>query len=121
MRHICQLVAVLVTIGIVAEASPVFAQDDDSASRLMLAVATQGSTRARLGVLAEAFTCPEARFVSYRRSDAEPELSDQWYVASQLWADAYLLNAVTTASVEDWDAPTSRCYLDKGFVFLDRL
>jgi uncharacterized protein YyaL (SSP411 family) len=71
----------------------------------------QGATRARLGVFGDAFSCTDARFVSYRRSTAEPEIVDQWYVASQLWADALVLN-----SDED-----SRCYVDKGFVFLDRL
>jgi hypothetical protein len=51
-------------------------------------------TRAKLGVLGDAFTCPEARLVAYRRSTAEPDFVDQWYVASQLWADAALLVAV---------------------------
>src|SRR5689334_23875509 len=75
----------------------------------------QSATRTRLGVLGDAFTCPDARFVSYRRSDAEPEITDQWYVASQLWADAYLLDSASS------EPPDGRCYLDKGFVFLDRL
>jgi uncharacterized protein YyaL (SSP411 family) len=52
--------------------------------------------------------------VSFRRSSAEPEVVDQWYVASQLLADAELLAA------KPEDAET-RCYLDKGFGFLDRL
>jgi hypothetical protein len=78
------------------------------------AVEIQTATRAKLAVLGDAFTCPDARFVSYRRSDAEPEITDQWYVASQLYADAALIHSGT----ETQDA---RCYLDKGFVFLDRL
>src|SRR5438046_10516637 len=69
--------------------------------RLDSAVATQAQTRARLGVLGDAFSCPEARFVSFRRSDAEPELSDQWYVASQLWADAALLETATRLKPPD--------------------
>jgi len=100
---------------------------DEAAARLSEAVAIQAATRARLGVLGDAFTCADARFVAYRRSDAEPDIVDQWYVASQLWADAVLLRvAADTASGDqaglgNWDAQESRCYLDKGFVFLDRL
>lgn len=81
------------------------------------ASSVQAATRAKLAVLGDAFTCPDARFISYRRSDAEPEIVDQWYVASQLWADALLLeDPPPGVDVED-----SRCYLDKGFIFLDRL
>jgi hypothetical protein len=40
-------------------------------------------------------------------------------VASQLWADALLLQVAPTP--EDWDPGDARCYVDKGFVFLDRL
>ena len=92
-----------------------YAQDQpDSASAFVTeAVATQNATRTRLGVLGDAFSCPDARIVSYRRSDAEPETVDQWYVASQLWADALLLGTS--------DSDDSHCYVDKGFVFLDRL
>jgi hypothetical protein len=89
---------------------------EDASVRLASAVAIQNATRARLGVLGDAFSCPDARFVSYRHSDAEPEIVDQWYVASQLWADATLLEA--SKEPDDGDA---RCYVDKGFVFLDRL
>jgi len=56
---------------------------------------------------------------------------DQWYVASQLWADATLLFAderaqsyPLTASAprpQNWDSQDARCRIDKGFVFLDRL
>ncbi len=81
------------------------------------AVAVQAATRTKLGVLGDAFTCPDARFISYRRSDAEPEITDQWYVASQLWADAMLLESPP----EGYDVDDGRCYLDKGFIFLDRL
>jgi hypothetical protein len=93
--------------------TPARAQQDQD-SRTQAAVAIQAATRAKLAVLGDAFTCPDARFVSYRRSDADPEITDQWYVASQLLADATLIHAGT----ETQDA---RCYLDKGFVFLDRL
>src|SRR5437763_13643936 len=89
----------------------------------------QATTHARLGVLGDAFSCADARFVSYRRSTAEPETADQWYVASQLWADALLLHTASPAEaahaewplLAEWDPDDSRCYLDKGFVFLDRL
>src|SRR5205085_2625320 len=92
---------------------------DEASARWAAAESTQAATRTRLGVLGDAFGCPEARFVSFRRSDAEPELADQWYVASQLWADALLLETAT--SNDDFDPSDTRCYLDKGFVFLDRL
>ncbi|MDP8924464.1 MAG: AGE family epimerase/isomerase, partial [Chloroflexota bacterium] len=107
------------------------------AGRFERAVATQAATQVRLRVLGDAFVCPDARFVSYRRSDAEPEVVDQWYVASQLWADAELLLAVARERIAPritqipagsgrplpggWDEPETRCHLDKGFIFLDRL
>jgi hypothetical protein len=99
---------------------------DEAVARLSAAADIQATTRARLGVLGDAFSCPDARFVSFRRSDAEPELVDQWYVASQLWADALMLTGSgdpTAAEpvVPGWDPTDTRCYLDKGFVFLDRL
>jgi glycosyl hydrolase family 76 len=90
------------------------AQQDDAGARLASAAEIQSATRAQLSVLGDAFSCPDARFVSYRRSNAEPEITDQWYVASQLYADAALIDA----RQETQDA---RCYVDKGFVFLDRL
>src|SRR5919202_6261017 len=99
---------------------------DEAVARLSTAVGIQGATRARLGVLGDAFSCPDARFVSFRRSDAEPEFVDQWYVASQLWADALLLvgpdeQPDTPPDIAGWDPIDTRCHLDKGFVFLDRL
>ncbi|MBV9580495.1 MAG: hypothetical protein JO057_18080 [Chloroflexi bacterium] len=81
----------------------------------------QAATRQKLAVLGDAFTCADARFVSYRRSDADLEVTDQWYVASQLWADAFLLNRVTSPPVDGWSFDDAHCYIDKGFVFLDRL
>ena len=95
------------------------AAPDEVALRLDAAAVTQSATRARLGVLGDAFTCADARFVAYRRSSAEPEQVAQWYVASQLWADALLLGA--PKAPPSWDIAEARCYLDKGFVFLDRL
>ena len=91
------------------------AAQTETDDRLAVATQIQSATRQRLGVFGDAFTCPDARFVSYRRSDAEPEVTDQWYVASQLYADAALLSARDPNDVDE------RCYLDKGFVFLDRL
>lgn len=109
----------------------------------MAAAQTQAATRAGLGVLGDAFSCAEARLVAYRRSTAEPEITDQWYVASQQWADATLLQALAPPSTDasapdasaplaeavpavapvlpDWNAADARCYLQKGFIFLDRL
>ena len=92
----------------------------EAQSRLAGAAATQAATRARLRVLGDAATCAEARFVSYRRSDAEPQIVDQWYVAAQLWADATLL-AAPARTAPGWSEADSRCHLDKGFIFLDRL
>jgi hypothetical protein len=95
--------------------SSVFLQDaDEAVTRHANAQAIQAATRAHLGVLGDAFTCANARIVSYRRSSVEPEIVDQWYVASQLWADAVRLKT----QVDDAE---TRCYLDKGFIFLDRL
>ena len=107
----------------VSSAQPV---SDEAVARLSAAVGIQAATRARLGVLGDAFSCPDARFVSFRRSDAEPEFVDQWYVASQLWADAMMLvgsgePTSAQADIPGWDPSDTRCYIDKGFVFLDRL
>ena len=107
----------------VSSAQPV---SDEAVARLSAAVGIQAATRARLGVLGDAFNCPDARFVSFRRSDAEPEFVDQWYVASQLWADAMMLvgsgePTSAQADIPGWDPSDTRCYIDKGFVFLDRL
>lgn len=103
------------------------------------AVATQAATRARLRVLGDAATCDEARFVAYRRSDIEPDYVDEWYVASQLWADAALVLARRTGPTEaEWavrslvpvpsaapiaplGTPEDHCHLTKGFIFLDRM
>jgi hypothetical protein len=109
-----------------------------AAGTLEDAVATQAATRAQLRVLGDAFTCVEARFVSYRRSDVRLETVEQWYVASQLWADAVLWLAASghgsapsagggpavprrPVPPAGWDPSEARCHLDKGFVFLDRL
>jgi hypothetical protein len=71
----------------------------------------QRSTLGQLGYLAGGADCASARFISYRRSDAEPEWSDLWYVATQLGADAALLRA---------DPSFGRCTLDKSTDFLER-
>src|SRR5919202_2862425 len=125
VRLSCALALLLSAAGgaQVSSAQPV---SDEAVARLSTAVGIQGATRARLGVLGDAFSCPDARFVSFRRSDAEPELVDQWYVASQLWADALLLvgpeeQPSAQPAIAGWDPIDTRCYLDKGFVFLDRL
>ena len=113
------------------------AADSEAAGRLRSAVLTQAATRARLQVVAPA-GCSGASFVSYRRSDAEAHIADQWYVASQLWADAELLRAAAVADAptpvglrvptsggrrasDPWSVSVARCYLNKGFAFLGRL
>jgi len=78
---------------------------------------TQAATRDRLQVLGDAFTCPEARFVSYRRSDFEPEIVDHWYVASQMWADVALVRLLDQQNEGD---AADRCYIEKAHLFLDR-
>jgi Fe-S cluster biogenesis protein NfuA len=94
----------------------------EAAARLRHAERTQASTRARLRVLGDADTCAQARYVAYRRSHAEPTIVDQWYLASQLWADAVLLAAPDPRrSDASAGGPADRCHLDKGFIFLDRL
>src|SRR5215210_6399043 len=122
--------------------------DGEAARRLQGALAVQAATRAHLRLLGDATTCAEARFVSYRRSDKESDVVDQWYVASQLWADAQLLASAVSVAPPPARTPTpptrsptpaartptptptrpptpdeleARCHLDKGFIFLDRL
>jgi uncharacterized protein YyaL (SSP411 family) len=70
----------------------------------------QRSTLRDLGYLAGGSSCAEASFISYRRSDVEPQWSDLWYVATQLGADAALLRA---------DPAFGRCTLDKTANFLE--
>src|SRR4029434_2470360 len=60
-------------------------------SRWNSALDVQKATQDRLRVLGDAPTCEVARLVSFRRSDAEPQVVDHWYMTSQLWADATLL------------------------------
>lgn len=78
---------------------------------LQLARRTQRFTFERLGYLGGAADCAGAPYLSYRRSDREPEWSDLWYNATQLGADAELLAA---------DPSFDRCTLDKAALFLDR-
>jgi hypothetical protein len=92
---------------------------------------TQAATRQNLRLLSNGSCCADSRHVAYRRSDREPEIVDQWYVVSQLWADAALLAAnpdqlreragVRVPRAAEFDERDARCHLDKGFVFLDRL
>ena len=119
-----------------AGASRAAAAEAEAAGWLARAALTQAATRSRLRVLGDAETCAEARFVSYPRSDFEPTVVNQWYVVSQLWADAALLRAGAAGSrmpvaqtprtpgpprPVGSDESEARCHLDKGFVFLDRL
>jgi len=92
---------------------------------------TQLATRENLRLLSNGSRCADSRHVAYRRSDREPEIVDQWYVVSQLWADAALLAAnpdqlraqagLRLPRTAEFDERDARCHLDKGFVFLDRL
>src|SRR5919197_361604 len=90
-------IALLLMIAGPGSTSAQPAPTEETSAHLAAATAIQAQTRARLGVLGDAFTCADARLVSFRRSDAEPETVEQWYVASQLWADAVLLEATPAA------------------------
>src|SRR5215212_5657488 len=65
----------------------------EAAQQLRSAQRTQQATRGSLRILSSGTRCADARYIAYRRSDREPEIVDQWYVVSQLWADAALLGA----------------------------
>jgi hypothetical protein len=118
-------------VSMVLPASARQPDQSEAGVRFTAAVATQAVAQAKLGVLGDAFTCPDARLVAYRRSTAEPEIADQWYVASQLWADAALLLATDRVEMgetggydtlpQSWNSQDTRCHVDKGFSFLDRL
>lgn len=97
-------------------------QPFDAAALLAAARNTQRAARSKLQVLGDAFECPDARFVSYRRSDFEPQYVDHWYVASQLWADVALEAASANRSepADERETMLSRCYIQKAQVFLDR-
>jgi hypothetical protein len=130
----------LVLFSSVAVARPASAAEGpapelDASQPLQSAQRTQQVTRNTLRILSSGNRCADSRFVAYRRSDREPEVVDQWYVVSQLWADAMLLTddheklrarpdvrlAMKSARVPEWDEREARCHVDKGFVFLDRL
>ncbi len=133
------LVILVLIVGIgggrPASAAEAAAPAAEASQSLQSAQRTQQVTRDRLRVLSSGSRCAESRFVSYRRSDREPDVVDQWYVVSQLWADAMLLGedherlrarpdvrlALKQARAPEWDERDARCHVDKGFVFLDRL
>ena len=79
---------------------------------LDLARRTQRLTFERLGYLGGAPDCVHASYLSYRRSDAEPEWADQWYITSQIGADAALLAA---------DPSVGTCTIEKAAAFFDRM
>src|SRR5215217_7325471 len=76
-----------------AEAGVLAAPEVEAAQQIRGAQRIQKTTRGTLRVLGGGVRCGDARFVSYKRSDREPEIVDQWYVVSQLWADATLLGS----------------------------
>src|SRR5688572_3194012 len=129
------MLAAWIAAGRPASASEAAAPEAEASQSLRNAQRTQQMTRGTLRVLSSGTRCAESRFVSYRRSDREPEVVDQWYVVSQLWADAMLLasdrdllRTRTEVQVQPrqpqapaWDERDARCHVDKGFVFLDRL
>ncbi|MCC7369232.1 MAG: hypothetical protein IT306_12460 [Chloroflexi bacterium] len=132
------LALLVLAAGTVPLATPAAAAapdaQDEAADLLRGAQRVQRTTRDTLRVFGGGNSCDGARFVAYKRSNREPDTVDQWYVVSQLWADATLLSAdpsrVKGATVRQnsrgqripaWDEDDARCHVDKGFVFLDRL
>ena len=93
--------------GVAEAAAPAAAPEADAAQQIRSAQRTQRTTRGTLRVLSGGTRCADARFVAYRRSDREPDVVDQWYVVSQLWADAALLAA-------DADNPKLRAQASLG-------
>src|SRR5262245_1385430 len=71
----------------VIQAAPALAPEAEAVQQIRSAQRTQQATRNTLRVLGGGSRCADARFVSYKRSDREPDIVDQWYVVSQLWAD----------------------------------
>lgn len=123
-RGLASVVSALLLATLLVGAGAAQTELDEAGVRFGAAVATQRVAWDKLGVLGDAFSCPDARFVAYRRSTAQPDITDQWYVASQLWADAALVSLAqqaTTLVPDGWSPDESRCRIDKGFVFLDRL
>jgi Glycosyl hydrolase family 76 len=123
-----------VVLGVGLVCTPVARAEPDLDQRsqwLAVATAMQASIRQHLRVLGDAETCPEARFVGYRRSDREPDWVDQWYVASQIRADIALLRArgqtpmprlqLPAGALNERPDSEALCHIEKGFVFLDRL
>ncbi len=131
VHRVAVLMAVVLALAVIR---PAHADGDDRGRWLAEAAGVQEGTRRHLRVLGDARTCPEARFVAYRRSDREPDWADQWYVASQVWADVALLHAKgqisvplpqlparRTEQVPERTDPESICHIEKAFLFLDRL
>ena len=132
------LVAVLLIMSVgpaVPRAEAAAPDADEEAGELLRgAQRVQRATRDTLRVPGGGNDCDGARFIAYKRSNREPEIVDQWYVVSQLWADAALLSADPSRvkssknrqnsrgqRIPAWDEDDARCHVDKGFVFLDRL
>src|SRR2546423_693335 len=78
---------------------------------LDLAHQTQRFTFSQLGELGGAASCERAKYLSYRRSDVEPQWADLWYIATQIGADAALLGL---------DPSFGHCTIDKAGEFIDR-
>ena len=93
----------------------------EAAARLRVANAVQAALRRELRVLGDAGTCAQARYVAYRRSNIERDIVDQWYLVSQLWADSVLMSVPDPGRRADRRDAVTRCHVDKGYVFLDRL
>jgi hypothetical protein len=83
-----------------------------AAGTLSRALETRAYTESRFLYLGGSADCLSAPFVSYAHSEDYPWLSDEWYNASQIRADMALAPP---------DDPLARCWVLRGFTFLDRL
>lgn len=102
--------ALLLAIG-PAFAAPA-AGPSAAATMRVQAMATRAFTERRFQSPGSGSDCFSAPFVSYAHSDDYPQMADEWYNASQIWADLAL------AATDD---PRSQCWAFRGPPFLDRL
>src|SRR6478672_2053662 len=97
--------------GLSLAKAPVSTPMNASRSYIGFARQAQHFTLTHLADLGGAPDCRRAPYLSYRRSDEEPEWADLWYMGTQVGADAALLLA---------DPGFGRCTIDKAGAFIDR-
>ena len=108
--------AVLVACALVLAIGQAFAAPDAAPSAAatlrVQAMATRAFTERRFQFPGPGTECQVASFVSYAHSEDYPQMADEWYNASQIWADLALGAA---------DEPRASCWAYRGITFLDRL